>query len=122
MLTTNAVARLIHSIAGGVAVSAERSQAMLALMQRQLDLPAPHPHEDENQIHGFFGEGLPAGTRLYSKAGFTSKVRHDAAYVEIPDGHPFVLAVFTEGQEHSHNKILLPTVAKLVTEFVRRSS
>lgn len=122
MLTTNAVARLIHSIAGGVAVSAERSQAMLALMQRQLDLQAPHPHEDENQIHGFFGEGLPAGTRLYSKAGFTSKVRHDAAYVEIPDGHPFVLAVFTEGQEHSHNKILLPTVAKLVTEFVRRSS
>jgi hypothetical protein len=58
MLTTNAVARLIHSIAGGVAVSAERSQTMLALMQRRLDMPPPAPHEDENQIHGFFGAGI----------------------------------------------------------------
>jgi hypothetical protein len=119
MLTTNAVARLLHGIAGGVAVSAERSQAMLSLLERRLDVSPPAPYEDENQIHGFFGEGLPPNTRLYSKAGFTSKVRHDAAYIEMPDCHPFLLVVFTEGQEYSQNKILLPTVAQLMTEFVR---
>jgi hypothetical protein len=118
-LTTNAVARLLHSIAGGVAVSPERSQAMLSLLQRRLDLPPPTLPGDENQIHGFFGEALPADTRLYSKAGFTSTVRHDAAYIELPDGHPFGLVVFTEGQDHSQNKLLLPTVAKLMVDFVR---
>lgn len=119
MLNTNAVARLLHSIAGGVAVSAERSQAMMALLQRRLDIPPPKNHDEENQVHGFLGEGLPPGTRLYSKAGFTSKVRHDAAYIEAPDCHPFLLVVFTEGQEHSQNKILLPAVAKMVTDYVQ---
>lgn len=119
MLTTNAVARLIHSIAGGVAVSAERSQAMLSLMQRRLDVPPPAPHEDENQVHGFLGEGLPPNSRLYSKAGFTSKVRHDAAYIEAPNSHPSILVVFTEGKENSQNKFLLPAVVELTAEFVR---
>ena len=84
--------------------------------------PLQLPHADENQIYGFFGEGLPSNSQLYSKAGFTSKVRHDAAYIEAPGSHPFILVVFTEGQEHSQNKLLLPIVAKLMTEFVTRSS
>ena len=95
---------------------------MLALMQRRLDIPPPAPHEDENQIHGFFGAGGPPNSQLYSKAGFTSRVRHDAAYIEVPDAHPCVLVVFTEGQEHSQNKIILPMVAKLVSEFVTKSA
>ncbi|MBV8885647.1 MAG: serine hydrolase, partial [Chroococcidiopsidaceae cyanobacterium CP_BM_RX_35] len=36
MVTTNGTARLLHSIVGGVAVSAERSQKMMSLMKRQL--------------------------------------------------------------------------------------
>jgi hypothetical protein len=55
-LTTHGVARLIHSIAGGVAVSAARSQTMLALMAR--DLKAPRSlGEEEDQIKGFLGQG-----------------------------------------------------------------
>jgi hypothetical protein len=30
--------------------------------------------------------------------------------------------VFTEGQEHSQNKLILPMVAKLVTEFVTKNA
>ena len=37
MLTTNAVARLLHSIVGGVAVTPERCKAMMSLMKRSLD-------------------------------------------------------------------------------------
>jgi hypothetical protein len=116
-LTTNAVARLVHGIAGGVAVSAARSQAILSLMQRKLDTERP-VSDEEDQITGFLGAGLPANTRFYSKAGFTSQVRHDAAYAEIPGCHPFVLVVFTEGREHSKNKLMLPYLATLIAEQV----
>jgi len=95
-LTTEAMARLLHSIIGGVAVSRERSQTMMALLRRSLD-PAVLAQSPENQVSGFLGEGLPPTARLWSKAGWTSKVRHDAAYVEIPDQPPFLLVVFTEG-------------------------
>jgi hypothetical protein len=115
MLTTNAVARLIHSIAGGVAVSAERSQAMLSMMARSLQMP-PGLSDDEDQVTGFFGGGLPPNAALYSKSGFTSQVRHDAAYVEIPGQHPFILVAFTEGKEHSQNKAMLPRLAQLITK------
>lgn len=109
-LTTNAVARLIHSIAGGVAVSGVRSQTMLSLMGRTLPSALPPPGE-EDQVTGFLGAGLPPGTRFYSKAGFTSRVRHDAAYFELPNGTPGLLVAFTEGRDHSQNPSILPRLA-----------
>jgi hypothetical protein len=115
-LTTNAVARLLHGVAGGVAVSAARSQAMLTLMKRDPQL-AP-TGEEENQVTGFLGAGLPPQSALYSKAGFTSKVRHDAAYIELPTGQPMVLVAFTEGAEHSQNRQILPRLAELVTQVL----
>ena len=112
-LSTNAVARLVHAIAGGVAVSAARSQTMLDLMKRD---PALAPaQDDENQVSGFLGAGLPAQTALCSKAGFTSKVRHDAAYIELPSGQPMVLVAFTEGADHSQNRQILPRLSQLIT-------
>lgn len=117
-LTTNAVARLIHSMAGGVAVSAARSQAMLALMKRDLTLDRP-PSEEEDQVTGFIGASLPTQAALYSKAGFTSQVRHDSAYVEIPGHHPFTLVIFTEGREHSKNREIIPYLTQRLVEQTR---
>lgn len=117
-LTTNAVARLIHSLAGGVAVSAARSQSMLALMRRDLTLERP-PSDEEDQVSGFIGSGLPPNATLYSKAGFTSQVRHDAAYIEIPGHHPFTLVVFTEGREHSKNREIIPYLTQQLAAQTR---
>ncbi|WP_017300197.1 serine hydrolase [Nodosilinea nodulosa] len=114
-LTTNAVARLIHSIAGGVAVSAARSQTMLTLMRRTVPSHPPHPGE-EDQVTGFLGAGLPPGTALYSKAGYTSQVRHDAVYFELASGTPGLLVAFTEGREHSQNRHILPRLADLIAQ------
>lgn len=109
-LTTEATARLLHSIIGGVAVSPDRSQAMMSLMQRRLDRAALAA-DPENQVTGFLGGGLPQRARLWSKAGLMSRVRHDAAYVELDDRLPFLLVVFTEGK-HSQNEAILPFVAE----------
>ena len=116
MLTTNAVARLLHSIIGGVAVSRERSGKMMELLNRSLNRADFVDCGGENQITGFLGESLPANTRLWSKAGWMSQVRHDAAYIEIPNLQPYLLVVFTEGKDNATNKAILPFISQSILE------
>lgn len=112
MLTTNATAQLIHSIVGGVAVSSQRAQLMMNLLKRSLDPTELAKIEDEeNQVTGFLGAGLPSNAQIWSKAGWTSRVRHDAAYIEIPHLHPYLLVVFSEGKNHSQNQEILPFIS-----------
>jgi Beta-lactamase enzyme family len=118
MLTTNAIARLLHSIVGGVAVSSGRSQTMMNLLKRSLkpeDLPQ---NVEEDQVTGFLGGGLPQNSQIWSKAGWTSQVRHDAAYIEIPDQRPYLLIVFTEGKTHANSRDILPFVSKSVAQAI----
>jgi len=118
MLTTNATAILLHSIIGGVAVSAKASQEMMGLMKRSLE-PAELEADPENQVTGFLGSGLPLEANLWSKAGLTSQVRHDAAYIEIPNLRPYLLVVFTEGKENSKNEQILPFISRQVVEAMK---
>jgi hypothetical protein len=120
-LTTNATARLLHSIIGGVAVSSARSQAMMALLRRSLN-PNDLVADPENQVMGFLGAGLPLDAQLWSKAGLMSRVRHDAAYIELPNCRPYLLVVFTEGTDHAKNESLLPFISQQVVEAVRSLS
>ncbi len=117
MLTTNATALLLHSIVGGVAVSAARSQAMMALMKRSLN-QGELPAQLENQVTGFLGAGLPQDTQLWSKAGWTSQVRHDAAYIELPGQQPYLLVVFVQGRAHSQNQAILPFISQQIAEVL----
>ncbi|MBU7586483.1 MAG: serine hydrolase [Nostoc sp. TH1S01] len=118
MLTTHAIARLLHSIVGGVAVASGRSQAMMNLLKRSTN-PEDLPKDvEEDQITGFIGGGLPQNSQIWSKAGWTSQVRHDAAYIEIPDKRPYLLVVFTEGKANAKSREILPYVSKLVAEAI----
>src|SRR5947199_1252896 len=76
-LTTDAVARLLSEIATGKAVNAARSAQMMELLKR--DYTGTSKDADD-QAHGFTGIALEPGARLWSKAGWTSTTRHDAAY------------------------------------------
>lgn len=115
MLTALAVARLFHSIVREKAVSAAASQAMMKLMKRSLD-PEELAAEPENQVTGFLGGGLPQSAQLWSKAGWTSQVRHDAAYIELPGLLPYLLIVFMEGKANSNNEEILPFISQ---QFVK---
>jgi beta-lactamase class A len=88
-LTTDATARLLSEIVTGRAVTPERSRKMLELMKRDFTGKSDDP---DDQAHGFTGLALEPGTRLWSKAGWTSTARHDAAYLELPGGRRLVLA------------------------------
>lgn len=100
-LTAAATARLLTEIVRGECVSPTASQAMLELMRRE-------PHREDNpdiQAREFIGPALPPGSRLWSKAGYMSEVRHDAAYVELPGGARLVLVIFTRGKSDDRNLI-----------------
>jgi beta-lactamase class A len=117
-LTSDAVARLLLAIARGEAVSRRRSGAMLKLMAR----PLPPNHADPfNQVVGFLGDGLPSGARLWSKAGWTSQTRHDAAIVELATGQRFVLVVCTSNAGLAGNQRLLPFIARKIVAELQRS-
>jgi beta-lactamase class A len=109
-LTTNATAKLLANIALGRAVSEEKSRLMMDLMKRE---PFVESEDRDNQATGFTGIALKnlglKDARLWSKAGWTSTSRHDAAYVETPDGLKFVLVVFTE--KHAGESGIIPAVA-----------
>jgi beta-lactamase class A len=111
-LTTDATARLLSQIVLGKAVSADRCKQMMELLHRDWSGKSEDP---DNQAHGFTAlAGLPEGSNLYSKAGWTSTARHDAAYLEPPDGRKLIIVTFTTG--HAKNRQIIPAIAKRVIE------
>jgi len=111
--TSNAVASLMLWIVRGRAVSKPASDQMMALLARPLD----PPRAEENQVKEFIGASVPAGSKLWSKAGWTSEVRHDAAYVELPSGRKLVVVIFTRGI--ADDVTLVPAVARHVFEEMK---
>jgi beta-lactamase class A len=110
--TANAFASFLLWIARRRAVSPEASDAMMALLARPLNPPTT----DENQIKEFIGASLPADAKLWSKAGWTSEVRHDAAYVELPTGKKWIVVIMTRGA--ADDVKLIPAIAaKLFDEL-----
>jgi hypothetical protein len=118
MLTTSATARLMAQIAQKQWVSAVRSEQMLELLKRD-----PMATESaDSQVPGFIGSAIRdiPGAKQWSKAGWTSKTRHDAAYVELPvstqfpRGARFVLVIFTSN--HAPNTQILPAMARSIID------
>ena len=112
-LTTDATARLLAEIATGRAVTPARSAKMLELLRRDFSGKSEDP---DDQAHGFTGLALEPGTRLWSKAGWTSTARHDAAYLELPGGRRLVLVTFTT--DFAKERDIIPTVAREVIKAV----
>jgi len=124
-LTTDATARLFYAIFTGSVLEPDRARFVAERLARPLD-PDWVAAEPNAQVLSYFGEGLPKGTRLWSKAGCTTWTgdptaryrRHDAAYVELPKGKSFTLVVFTEGKEISAEMSCLPGFARVAVELV----
>jgi beta-lactamase class A len=115
-LTTEATARLLSEIVMRKAVTPERSAQMMELLKRDYSGTSK---DADDQAHGFTGIALQGveGVRLWSKAGWTSTTRHDAAYLELPDGSKFVLVTFTT--DHANERDIIPTVARIVIDGIK---
>jgi hypothetical protein len=117
MLTTDATARLMMEIVTGKAVTPQRSAMMMDLLKRDHATKSA-----DSQAHDFTAPALAeiktAG--LWSKAGWTSTTRHDAAYVELPSGVKFVLVTFTTN--HSGERKIIPTIARVVIDGLQKTA
>src|SRR5215203_2538252 len=115
-LTTDATARLMMEIVTGKIANPARTAAMMELLKRDYIGTST---DTDDQGHGFTGIALQGreGFRLWSKAGWTSTTRHDVAYLEMPDGGKFVLAIFTTS--HANEREIIPTVARIVIEGLK---
>jgi len=115
-LTTEATARLLMEIVTGKAGPPPRTKLMMDLLKRDYTVKT---EDNDNQARGFTGIALQGveGARLWSKAGWTSTTRHDAAYMEMPDGSKFVLVTFTT--DHANDREIIPTVARLVIDGLK---
>ena len=111
-LTTDATARLLAEIVTGKAVSAARCREMMELLKRDF----ANPDNKDTQAREFIGPALPPTARLWSKAGYMSTHRHDAAYIELANGARLVLVIFTEG--HSDERDIISALARLIVDGV----
>ncbi|HEY2866014.1 MAG TPA: serine hydrolase, partial [Pyrinomonadaceae bacterium] len=107
MLTTDATARLLAEIVTGRMNTPERTKAMMDLIHRN---PFAKTDDPDSQDTGFSGKALldlkMPDAHIWAKAGWTNTARHDAAYIETPDGLKFVLVVFTE--HHANDRDAIP--------------
>ena len=114
-LTTNATARLLGEVVLRRAVSPGRSNQMLDLLKR--DAAAERERAAGEQAHSFIARGLGKGARLWSKAGWTSTARHDAAYVETEDGLKLIVVIFTTN--HARQQQILPVITEKLIRSMR---
>jgi hypothetical protein len=114
-LSTEGTARLLQAVMAGAMVSPPASRRMQALLARSLEA-SQRAADPENQVDGFLGGGLPEGAQLWSKAGWMSQARHDAAYMEGDGLAPTLLVAFSEGRRCAKDESLLPSICRRLLE------
>lgn len=106
-LTAESGVRMMGLVALEKLVPKARNDWMKALLSRQI--PADSKDADF-QSKAFVGAALPSGSKLWSKAGYTSTVRMDIAWALLPNGNEYIFSIFSKGQ--SNEPKMIPFVAR----------
>ena len=115
-LSTASTARMLEAVMTGAVVSPPACRRLQSLLARSLD-STQRLADPENQVDGFLGEGLPQDARLWSKAGWMSQARHDAAWWQWGDQPPTLLVAFSSGPDRAKDERLLPDLAEKLSTF-----
>lgn len=89
-LTADSCNQMMMEILDGKIANQKSTEKMKALLKRSSG------NKDDGQSN-YIGAALPVGTEIFSKAGWTSTVRHDCASFEWK-GSRVVLTVFTKAE------------------------
>lgn len=113
-LTTLSTARLLYNIHTRQAVSTEYSDRIKSHLRRDLN-PAAWQKKPFNSIDGFLGESLPPNTEFYSKAGWMSSARNDAAIIISPDGRTqYILVIFGDDVMFKEDEDIFPRLSQQI--------
>tara|TARA_Y100001968_G_C19329404_1_gene703493 strand:+ start:268 stop:1161 length:894 start_codon:yes stop_codon:yes gene_type:complete len=109
-MTTDGSARIFESLMTHEMLPKLASENLIKIFKRSLD-PVYRKKNLDNQVDGFLGEGLPLSSKLWSKAGLMSEVRHDVAWWKTPNKNPMLAVVFTTGKDLVNDQFLLPAIS-----------
>ena len=113
-LRTHDVARLLYEIEMGLAVSPSHSQQIKRFMKQNLD-PNYWRNIQYNSIEGFFPQLLPRNSQVFSKVGWYSGSRQDAAIIYSPDGRTrYILVVFGEDSDYAQDWRIFSDLSRFV--------
>jgi len=120
-ITTSQAARLLYETCYlGRAISAKASQEMCRWLNRDLNpkiwKKEPPNLNEFNPIKAFLGEFLAdTDVQFYSKAGWTSGSRQEAALVATADGKSiYILAIFADDLAYAKDEKIFPKISRLV--------
>ena len=113
-LSTEATARLLHSIVGGVSVSGERSQKMMSL------LAEPAEDQPHHSLISLISAGTDPTAKIWSHATTGDRLCYEAAYIESACTHPYLLVVFTENQTKADSEAIVPFVSGRIFEAAKQ--
>ena len=114
IMTTDATAKILEEIM--IHIDYQKNDLDLrSFLKRNLN-KSDLKEDPLNQVEGFLGEGLPESTKLWSKAGLMSEVRHDAAWWINSSSVQTLLVVFGNGKKIVKDASLFPSIAKAVYE------
>lgn len=119
-ITTFHSARLIYEMCYlQQAISPEISQKMCGWLKRDLN-PEVWKNQQQgfNPIVGFLGQSLAdTGVNFYSKAGWTTGTRQEAALVATPDGkNIYILAIGADDSMYAKDWQIYPKMSRFVYE------
>lgn len=114
-ITTDQAARLMYEIFTDRAVSEKYSQKMKELLKRDLRAEV-WKQELYNSIEGFLGEFLPVeDVEFYSKVGWTSSSRQDAAFIASQDVRTrYILVIFGDSRAYAEDWEIFPEMSLLI--------
>ena len=109
-MTPDGTARIFESLMTNDMLPKVENELLIKVFKRSLD-PVSRKKNIDNQVDGFLGDGLPLATKLWSKAGLMSEVRHDVAWWQAPNKNPMLAVVFTTGKDYVKDQFLLPAIS-----------
>lgn len=100
---------ILAAIADGRAASKDACRAMMEILHRQ-------------RFNDGIPAGLPATARVAHKTGLITRINHDAAIVELPDGRRYVLVVLVGGLDDVEmSRTLIADLSRLIYEHTTSS-
>jgi hypothetical protein len=117
-LTSRDVARLLFDIDHGLAISPHYSQQAKSMMMRNFDQEKTKQY---NSIKSFLGEGLdPNAVQLFSKPGWTSDSRQDAAIIRSRDGKTqYILVVIGDDPKFANDWHIFPRLSQRIYQHMQ---
>ncbi|GAM62087.1 hypothetical protein JCM19232_5051 [Vibrio ishigakensis] len=123
-----------REVLGGNLVSAYACSQMMAkifdqncyqaeMREQMKQLLSKHANENRqaadglDQVNDFICGSLPVGAKCWSKAGWTSSVKHETAFISLDVGD-FIISFFSQGEELAQKPQIMPDLTRRALRYL----